>query len=80
MPEKSSGSHFIKLAIAVVVALVISPIIFQAVSSANSTGKITGTLATIVNLIPLFYRRLKIAGKFLAVAILAVSDVYVHLR
>ena len=72
MPEKSSGSHFIRLAIAVVVALVISPIIFQAVSSANSTGKITGTLATIVNLIPLFY--------FLAVAILAVSDVYVHLR
>ena len=72
MPEASSGSHFIKLAIAVVIALVISPIIFQAISSANSTNKITGTLATIVNLVPLFY--------YLAVAVLAVADIYVHLR
>jgi len=72
MPQTTGGSHFIKLAIAVVIAMVISPIIFQAVSSANSTGKITGTLATIVNLIPLFY--------FLGVAILAVADVYTHLR
>jgi len=60
--------------------MVISPIIFQAISSANTTGKITGTLATIVNLIPLFYRRLTIAGKYLAVAVLAVADVYVHLH
>ena len=67
-----SGSHFIKLAIAVVIALVISPIIFQGISSANSTGKITGTLATIVNLVPLFY--------YLAVAVLAIGDVYLHLR
>jgi hypothetical protein len=72
MSEGSAGSHFIKLAIAVVIALVISPIIFQAISSANSTGKITGTLATIVNLVPLFY--------YLAVAVLAVADVYVHLK
>ena len=72
MATGSSGSHFIKLAIAVVIALVISPIIFQAIASANSTGKITGTLATIVNLVPLFY--------YLAVAVLAVGDVYVHLR
>jgi hypothetical protein len=72
MVEASSGSHFIKLAIAVVIALVISPIIFQAISSANSTGKITGTLATIVNLVPLFY--------YLAVAVLAVADVYTHLK
>ena len=72
MPEGTSGSHFIKLAIGVVIALVISPIIFQAISSANSTGKITGTLATIVNLVPLFY--------YLGVAVLAVADVYVNLR
>jgi hypothetical protein len=67
--EGTAGSHFIKLAIAVVISLVISPIIYrvkpasgvQAISAANSTGKITGTLATIhlyrwsriVNLIPL---------------------------
>jgi len=57
---------------AVVIALVISPIIFQAISSANSTNKITGTLATIVNLVPLFY--------YLAVAVLAVADIYIHLK
>jgi hypothetical protein len=70
--ESSAGSHFIKLAVAVVIALVISPIIFQAISSANSTNKITGTLATIVNLVPLFY--------YLAVAVLAVADIYIHLK
>ena len=70
--EGSAGSHFIKLAVAVVIALVISPIIFQAISSANSTSKITGTLATIVNLVPLFY--------YLAVAVLAVADIYIHLK
>ena len=63
---------FIVLAIAVVVALVISPLIFQGISSANSTGKITGTLATIVNLIPLFY--------YLAVAVIAIAVVIDKLR
>lgn len=72
-PESgSAGSHFIKLAIAVVIALVISPLIFQGIAAANNTGKITGTLTTIVNLVPLFY--------YLAVAVLAIADVYVHLK
>jgi hypothetical protein len=68
----ADGGHFIKLAIAVVIALIISPLIFQGISAANSTGKLTGTLATIVNLVPLFY--------YLAVAVLAIADVYTHLR
>lgn len=72
MAEGSAGSHFIKLAVAIVIALVISPLIFQGIASANSTGKITGTLATIVNLVPLFY--------YLAVAVLAIADTYLHLR
>src|SRR6267378_8006450 len=73
MPREAGGGRaFIVLAIAIVVALVISPIIFQAISSANSSSKITGTLATIVNLVPLFY--------YLAVALLAVAEIYVKLR
>ena len=68
----ASGKHFVTLAISVVVALVISPIIFSAISSANSTSKITGTLATIVNLVPLFY--------YLAVALIATADIYLSLR
>ena len=68
----SGGAHFIKLAIAIVIALVLSPLIFQGITAANSTGKITGTLTTIVNLVPLFY--------YLAVAVLAIADVYIHLR
>src|SRR5437867_6186882 len=67
----TSGRSFIVLAIAIVVALVISPVIFQEISAANSTSKITGTLATIVNLVPLFY--------YLGVAILAVVTIYQHL-
>lgn len=68
----ADGGHFIKLVIAVVIALILSPLIFSGISSANSTSKVTGTLATVVNLIPLFY--------YLAVAVLAIADVYVHLR
>lgn len=68
----ASGKHFVTLAISVVVALVVSPIIFTAISQANSTSKITGTLATIVNLVPLFY--------YLAVALIATADIYLGLK
>ena len=71
-PETGHVRGFIVLAISVIVALVISPLIFQGISSANTTGKITGTLATIVNLIPLFY--------YLAVAVISIAVVIDKLR
>jgi len=71
-PGAGDARHFITLVIVVIIALVLSPLIFQAIKSANSSGNITGTLATIVNLVPLFY--------FLAVAVLTVADVYLRLR
>lgn len=67
-----SGKTFITIIIAVIIALVLSPLIFSSIKSANNTGQITGTLATIVNLVPLFY--------YLAVALVVVGDVYVFLR
>ena len=71
-PGTGDARHFITLVIVVIIALVLSPLIFQSIKAANSSGNITGTLATIVNLIPLFY--------FLAVAVIAVADVYLRLR
>jgi hypothetical protein len=71
-PGAGDARHFITLVIVVIIALVLSPLIFQAIKSANSSGNITGTLATIVNLVPLFY--------YLAVAVLTVADVYLRLR
>ena len=77
--ETSHAKRFITIIIAVVrvvrnraVALVISPLIFQSIKAANASGNITGTLATIVNLVPLFY--------YLAVAIIVVADVITFLR
>jgi hypothetical protein len=71
-PGGGDARHFITLVIVVIIALVLSPLIFQAIKAANSSGNITGTLATIVNLVPLFY--------YLAVAVLTVADVYLRLR
>lgn len=73
--SQSEGSHakrFITVLIAVIIALVLSPLIFQSIKAANSSGNITGTLATIVNLIPLFY--------YLAAALIVVADVYTFLK
>jgi len=68
----STGSHFIRLSIALVIALLVSPLLFKAISAANATGKITGSMATVVNLIPTFY--------YLAVAIVAAVDIWIHLK
>jgi len=68
----ANGAHFLKLAIVLIISLLISPLLFKAISAANSTGKVTGSLATVVNLIPTFY--------FLAVAVVAAVDIWVHLK
>ena len=68
----SNGAHFLKLAIVLIISLLVSPLLFKAISAANSTGKVTGSLATVVNLIPTFY--------YLAVAVVAAVDIWVHLK
>jgi len=68
----SHAKRFIVIIIAVVIALVLSPLILQSIKAANASGNITGTLATVVNLVPLFY--------YLAVALIVIGDVYVFLK
>ena len=68
----ANGAHFLKLAIVLIISLLISPLLFKAISAANSTGKVTGSLSTVVNLVPTFY--------YLSVAIIAAVDIWVHLK